>query len=137
MKTTRFTLALAAAAALCATAGYAQTPSPSTTTSPESSSSPSQRAATQTQAAEPTGSDGVAPADASTPAQRDAVKGSKPQTMEECMAHESAKNSGISKSQMTNTCNSQMKMQKDYARLSTAPGNAPKQSPVPPADSSK
>lgn len=130
MKIRHFSIAMAVASVLCASVGYAQTPSPSNSTSPSSASSPSQRDATHSSATESSTTTGTDPANASTPAQRDAMKGSKDQMMKDCMAQQSAKNSGMSKSDMTKACNDQMKMQRDHAGMSKAPADAPKDSEI-------
>jgi hypothetical protein len=52
----------------------------------------------------------------------------KGQTLQQCMDAQAAKNSGMSRSEMTKTCNQQMKMQKDYQHLSEAPATPPNDS---------
>jgi hypothetical protein len=104
-----------------ATLGVAQTPSPpASTTNPNSASRPSQRETTHSSAAETSAPSSPDPAGASTPHQRQAM-GGKGQTMQQCMDAQAAKNSGMSRSDMTKTCNQQMKMQKDHEHLSQAP----------------
>jgi len=101
----------------------AQTPNPppASTTNPSAASSPSQREATRSPAAE-TPAPTADTTDAPTPHQRQAM-GGKPQTMKQCMDAQAAKDSGKTHSEMTKACNEQMKMQKDYERLSEAPKN--------------
>ena len=134
MNITRFVVSVAAASALCASIAYAQTPDPAASpSSPSSASSPSQRGATQSNATEAPATPGAEPSDASSPHQRDAMKPaagqdkvSAKQKMKDCMSEQSAKNAGISKSDMTKACHDQMKMQKDHSNLSSAPADAPK-----------
>lgn len=128
MKIILLPVAAAVVGVLAATMCVAQTPSPpASTTSPSSASSPSQRETTRSPAAETPASSQSSPSDASTPHQRQAM-GAKAQTMKQCMDAQAAKNSGMTHSEMTKTCNQQMKMQKDYEHLSEAPATTPKDS---------
>ena len=52
----------------------------------------------------------------------------KKQTMKECMDAQAAKDSEMSKADMTKACEQQMKMQKDRARMSKAPTTTPNSS---------
>lgn len=121
MKSTPVTVTAALIGIFAALACFAQTPSPpASTTSPSNASSPSQRDATRSPATEAPATSASQPSDASTPHQREAM-GGKTQTMKECMDAQAAKNSAMSKADMTKACNDQMKMQKDHARMSKAP----------------
>ncbi len=118
-------------AALCG----AQTPSPpanatNPSTNPSSASSPSQREATRSSANESPATESES-SQASTPHQKVAVAG-KTQTMKECMDAQSAKNSGMSKSDMTKACEQQMKGQKERAPTSAMPKSSDgSQTPTP------
>jgi hypothetical protein len=52
----------------------------------------------------------------------------KGQTLQQCMDAQAAKNSGMSRSEMTKTCNQQMKMQKDHEHLSQGRATTPNDS---------
>ncbi len=121
MKLPSITITAAALGIFGAATCFAQTPSPpASTTSPSSASSPSQREATRSPAAETAATAASQPSDASTPHQREAM-GGKSQTMSGCMDAQAARNSGMSRSDMTKACDQQMKMQKDRAHMSKAP----------------
>jgi hypothetical protein len=100
---------------------------PASPTSPSSASSPSQREATGSRASETPASPQSDTSVATSPHQRQAM-GGKAQTMKQCMDAQAAKSPGMTHSEMTKTCNHQMKMQKDHQHLSEAPATTPKDS---------
>jgi hypothetical protein len=61
----------------------------------------------------------------------------KGQTLQQCMDAQAAKNSGMSRSEMTKTCNQQMKMRKDQEHLSQAPATTPHHSDSTPTPAPK
>jgi hypothetical protein len=109
MKISRIAGATAILSMLVASTAFAQTPSPPESTStPSSASSPSQRDATRSPAKE---SSTAEPSNSSTAHQREAM-GSKHQTMKQCMDAQGMSHPGKSKSDMTKSCEDQMKKHK-------------------------
>ena len=121
MNSLRFVVSVAIASALCASAGFAQTPTPST---PPAASKPNN--AMSAHASDAVKIDSAQ--DKRMAATKDDGWSSPPPTnaqlMRTCMLRQGAKNPALSKSELTQACNEQLKIAKDLASAAKAPPSA-------------